>query len=278
MLGGIIAAALCRPGLWPIDDWARYATFTQNIPWPWSTRAGSFAYTMSGQTWSLAVEEQFYLVWPLLLALAGGRGKRMIPLTLAVVALAIGARAYGFSKWSLIGRCDGFALGGLLAWLLDNRRATPRGLDLALACSGFVALNYLTWGMVARGLKPFYMDGPTFFVDITVIDVFFCALIGLVVRRSGRPLLAPLRARWLRYLGSISYGLYLYHLLVLVLVTGLFKRLGIAGIWSVPIAACVLCLALASASWFLIEQPILNLKKRFRYREASADQRLERGT
>ena len=73
------------------------------------------------------------------------------------------ARAYGFSPQILIGRCDGFALGGLLAAVLsdaDRVRRRPVPYRPAFGLVGFAALNYLTWGQVLLGQKPFTMGRP----------------------------------------------------------------------------------------------------------------------
>ena len=70
----------------------------------------------------------------------------------------------------------------------------------------------------------------------------------------------------LAYLGKISYGLYLYHYVILRISAG---RLRLWAPWEMPagrqIVTILLCFLAASLSWVLIEQPILRLKKRFEY-------------
>jgi peptidoglycan/LPS O-acetylase OafA/YrhL len=138
--GGLLAAFYARRGLriWPIyylallacvaanpllgrpypmDGLIAHLTFTQNVPLYWSGPVPPFTPALL-HTWTLALEEQFYLIWPALVALAGRR--RVAALAAAAAALAVGARARGFAATILVARCDGFALGGLLAALLAD--------------------------------------------------------------------------------------------------------------------------------------------------------------
>src|SRR5262249_22627254 len=91
-----------------------YLTYTQHFPLYWRNAAPTLA--PFDHTWTLALEEQFYIIWPALVLLAGR--KRVVPLCIGVIALAVMAREGGYLAWSafsertLLGRCDGFALGG----------------------------------------------------------------------------------------------------------------------------------------------------------------------
>ena len=91
-------------------------------------------------------------------------------------------------------------------------------------------------------------------------------LIGLAVIGSGSAWFAPLRWRPLTYLGKISYGLYLYHYVILMISAG---QLRLWAPWAMPasrqLVTVLLCFLAASLSWVLIEQPILGLKTRFEY-------------
>ncbi len=79
-------------------------TYTQNVPLYWSYKAPQFtSYLM--HTWSLAIEEQFYLIWPLLVCLVGRRG--VVPLSLALLFASVWARAHGFHWWLLLRAATG---------------------------------------------------------------------------------------------------------------------------------------------------------------------------
>jgi peptidoglycan/LPS O-acetylase OafA/YrhL len=251
-----------------------YLTYTQNVPSYWG--GDNPVIRPLAHTWSLAIEEQFYLIWPALICLAGR--KRFVPVAFAVLALAVGARMGGFHLRLLITRCDGFALGGLLAALFTSpvpaaQRPWARPLFLAV---GALSLAYLVGGVLVYGGQPF-MGKPDaedlpMWPGLTILffNLFFFSLIGLVVTYSGHPLLRPLRSRWLGYLGQISYGLYLYHWIVYVIARQLMEYYGFQHSTKFDLLRFVVSFAVAALSWRYIERPILSLKDRFRYGAAPA--------
>ena len=97
-------------------------------------------------TWSLAIEEQFYIFWPVMIWIVGRRG--LPAMALAIVGVAVTARAWGVNHFILITRCDGLALGGLLAGLIGERarahqmssRSRARFTTLLLAAPGVVLM------------------------------------------------------------------------------------------------------------------------------------------
>jgi peptidoglycan/LPS O-acetylase OafA/YrhL len=258
----LTAVVFFRPGMGSLAALPYNLTFTQNIQCYWFTDPPLLALP-SQLTWSLAVEEQFYLLWPLLIALLGPR--RIVPLSLVFIAVAIASRSTGFSDWILIARCDGFAIGSLLAVAYPTLSADPGRARAATACFaliGAASLAYLVFAPPLMGRPRFIWAGPA---DVTVFAVFFASMVGLVLLHQGRPALAFLRTRWLCYLGTISYGLYLYHMAVLVLVDGVVVRLRLPLSLSRLAIAPALTLAVAAISWAYLEQPCLRLKDLFRY-------------
>lgn len=211
-------------------------------------------------TWSLAVEEQFYLVWPLLIGLAGARG--LVPLACVAVGVSAWVRWLGWHPWLLTSRFDGFALGGLLAAFFRDgagpatgrRRHVGRlafGVAIPLGC--VLALPF--WG---RSLQ----------VDVLVLNALLFAAVGVVLSCEGHSLLLPLRSRPLRYVGAISYGLYLYHY-------GVYWFFGGCAVtfdqpWPLDALKLGVTFALAALSWERFERPILGLKDRLRYGESDA--------
>jgi peptidoglycan/LPS O-acetylase OafA/YrhL len=266
IVGAYTVLVALRPDMGDLRAAPYYWTFTQNIQHYWFTDAPLLSYALS-PTWSLAVEEQFYIAWPLLIGCLGRRW--MVPAALASIALAIGARFVGFGSQILITNCDGFAFGGLLAVALAGR---PTGLDgsrrLAgvFAVVGVATLLYLVFGLRLGGGGAFEPEGRVAVALYkSIVACFFACVIGLAVCHEGHPVLAPLRARWLGYIGTISYGVYLYHLTAIVIasifVTKLHLRPELLGLVFAP----ALCLAISAASWAWIEKPCLRLKDRFKY-------------
>ena len=242
------------PGMVPIEGLGYFLTYTQNVPNYWRSPGPHF-FSGFQHTWTLALEEQFYILWPIALVALGRRS--VVPLALALIAAAIAARAGGVSRWVLLTRCDGLALGGLLAVSLgstapgrvDPRRwlgAVAAGSACYLAVAGRLSA---TWGVpadLALSLRMF------------AINALYAGAIGLVVVGSGSRWLLPLRDARLAWLGRLSYGLYLYHYIIVGLVDGVADRNGIAhglGLDAVKLAAS---LGAAAASWHFLELPLLN--------------------
>jgi peptidoglycan/LPS O-acetylase OafA/YrhL len=228
--------------------------------------------------WSLAIEEQFYLVWPLLIWLCP---PRLVGLICAVILVAqpaarVYAREAELSTLSIFVlpwfRLDGFAVGGLLAV------AQRRGL--------FPLLNRWVPLIVVAGLAGIVacviLGGNTWWWNrwmqqygYTIIAITAGAmLVGAVARPDTSLWPEMLSAGWLRAFGKYSYALYLLHAPVMRAVREYvfdpltYEALGI-GPWTAQVlyygAAAAPSFALAWLSWRLFEAPILKLKARFPY-------------
>ena len=218
-----------------------------------------------GHLWSLSVEEQFYLVWPLLVLLVVGLSRR----TTTVVFVMIGAiiavdvhRAVRYQQGAAvlplhigaITRADSLLVGALLAQLWVRGKTPAKGLALAAwAALGFYA--YLV--MESASERFFYLGGYTA-VAIAV------AVMILALLESDWSAARFLRLRPLRMVGRVSYGLYIWHLAVFAAVV----RYG-AG-WA-PVTRLVVGLGLSAiacwASWTFVEQPFLRWKSRLEKRK-----------
>ena len=98
-------------------------------------------------------------------------------------------------------------------------------------------------------------------LSILATNVIYFSIVGLVVLNTGHHVLAPLRWRPLRYIGQVSYGLYLYHFLV---IESLHKYFGPRSL-TTDLAAAVLSVLAGVISWECLEKPIGNLKRWFPY-------------
>ena len=254
------------PGSGSLDGLPYFATFTQNISYYWSDSAPAFIPAFR-HTWSVAIEEQFYMFWPAVLWIIGRRGISWA--TMCLIALAVTTRILQFNSWILITHCDGLALGALLAsWSVPTAAGKPlqepRYLGLGVASIGF-------WvgGAVALRLAPAaWQSGlliPVQSFRLLSLNVAFFAMVGLITRYSGHPRIAILRHPWLVYLGQISYGLYLYHHIVFMLWDDYAIRMGIANHLGIDLAKTAVSVAIAALSWRFVEQPILSLKDWFGY-------------
>jgi peptidoglycan/LPS O-acetylase OafA/YrhL len=240
-----------------------FLTYTQNTPHYWSGEVPN-AYPYLAHTWAPAVEEQFFLLWVPLVFWLGRRGA--IPLSLAIVAASVWARARGYHWWLLLARGDGLALGGLLAALLkQDRGPLARGttrLRAALAAVGLAALGYLAALTAGGGMSTLGMPRwPA--ATLLAIGLLGFGGVGLVALHAGHPALRVLRAPGLVRVGQSGYELYMYHFVVLMLSDDGAHRLGLRGrpFWRDALTGIAL-VALVALSRRLVNGPIRALKDR----------------
>jgi peptidoglycan/LPS O-acetylase OafA/YrhL len=179
--------------------------------------------------WSLAVEEQFYLLWPLAVWLLPRRA--MIGVAVAMLLLSPLARAAGvaagarlelfYHTWYVL---DSLAAGALVALVLrevrPSREQVARWAVVLVALAGTVLTVGIAGGSLsARSLGIGYWDKVLRYLPWSIL--FAGALLGMLHLGSG-PAHRWVTPRPLRYLGRISYGLYLIHPLVLEAVDSRF--------------------------------------------------------
>ena len=202
--------------------------------------------------WSLSIEEQFYWLWPPTMAFLLGRCSTRRSRTLALGSLTlvfalmapITAAFFGpdAAYWATPARVGEILMGALLALLL-HARAVPRVVAW-LAPTALLALAVCVATFPASG-------GPAYAGWLPVVAVGSALLVlGLQADSHVRRLLST---RPLVWLGGISYGVYLYHWPIYVIVDE--RRTGLDG-WQLVVAQLALTLAIAEISYRLLEQPI----------------------
>jgi peptidoglycan/LPS O-acetylase OafA/YrhL len=236
----------------------------------WSCAAYGLPFSVANPLWSISVEEQFYLGWPLLLLLFGIH--RIKLLAIILIGVALGTRiflaVYGYQHpavWcNTFARLDAIAAGAILAVSLRGR--TPQ-LSNAIRLLFTVVAVGSVW-LAARYLK---QDGPTSVVTFS-ITAMASVLLLMSVLKPDVPRLRVAPFSWLVYLGRISYGLYVFHLLALTLIA----KISFIPLVGIPlnferrlILSLVLTVSMAAISYTWLEQPFLRLKKRFSYRAES---------
>lgn len=211
--------------------------------------------------WSLAIEEQFYWLWPplmlLLLSRIAVERSRAIAVAvmtaMAMVAAPVIAQVWGpdAAYWATPARLGEILVGALLALVLRTTRVPTRLSMLAPAALVVLAVAVVTFPS---------SSGPAYEGLLPVVALVSGALIlGLQVDGSSRRLLslAPLVA-----LGKISYGVYLVHWPVFVVVDA--DRVGVDGV-ALAALRFAITFAIAIASYFLLERPI-RLRQRVPFR------------
>jgi peptidoglycan/LPS O-acetylase OafA/YrhL len=245
--------------------WQSYLFYLQNF-----FVRGGFGVGPVGPTWSLAIEEQFYFCWPLVVYFCKRRNVARI--CVFFLLLSPIARAWYLARGAAVGsiyvntccRLDGVAIGSLIACLFaENFQGASR---LRLLWPGTAALGFLGYFCVCRnqwGLAANVVFRHSF-LGIAFASVLILALTGNPTARVQ----GLLRHNVLRYIGKISYGVYLLHVLGIDTVADFFNRhpLFAPGILSdmlVFVAALALTFGAAASSWMYFERPILRLKALF---------------
>ena len=209
----------------------------------------------SGPWWSLAIEQQFYIVWPAVVLITPRRWLLLVILGLSMMGffLRIQISEQSVAFWTTpFGAFSAFGSGALLA-LLGHRRVWNPWLLLTLPAAYFVSQQ----GIGLTG-------GAAFGVYQTAVSILAAGLIAICYLDFPGPL------RWIFgnpvivYFGKISYGLYVYHNLVASLLGQQIPSVSLPGIDRLLIDAPI-AIALATASWYIIEQPVNNMKRYFPY-------------
>lgn len=235
--------------------------------------------------WTLAIEEQFYLLWPCVILLASRRWLK--PVFAAMVAAAVlwrlGGTAVRMNPFTLQAlppnTVDFFAFGAYLALLRqdggwhDTRNLLFRPWVVVCAAAAFVPgaiMNLL--GMHAVGIGGIVLDPPVQWERIVVPTAAAVLFVNLIRGasegfrgRAGRILEHPV----LVHMGRISYGLYLLHLPAIAAVNLALIELDFAAMeprsWALFVPKVLLTVAVALASWHWFEKPMNGLKTRFPY-------------
>ncbi|WP_020672209.1 acyltransferase family protein [Amycolatopsis nigrescens] len=265
LLAVIVAGALLLPEnrwLQTIKEVVASALYLEN----WRLVADSADYftqhdaaSVVQHFWSLSIQGQFYLLWPLLVAgvaLAARAAGRSLRNSLLSTLLVVFAGSLTYSVWltavnqplayfSSLTRVWEFALGGLLALAVDAG-TLPRLLRIALGWAGVAGLVLCGLVLQVGQVFPGYLAlWPTLSAALVI------AAGGTGARFGADRLLA---SRPLRYLGDLSYALYLWHwpILVFYLVARGRERVGFTG----GMAIIGLSLVLAAATYHLLEKPV----------------------
>jgi peptidoglycan/LPS O-acetylase OafA/YrhL len=230
--------------------------------------ANVFHVASIGGFWSLAVEEQFYLLWPTVV-----RKRSVATLrhwAFAIICSVIGLRyIFAFfghhNYWHTYLCCDALAIGALLACMLE--RCQREGVGLKARKGTLLAMTGA--GLLLVGICSLIPTDPrhlAFHTATGATAITFCcaAFVGTAVAYSGHPALIWLRSHALTFFGLISYAFYMFHLFVLQAYDHYHGRLrpdDLTGYFVRIAAVLVITVVLTLISRYAIELPIMSLRK-----------------
>ncbi len=221
--------------------------------------------------WSIAIEEQFYLIWPIILALLPVRKYWMAFASVIIASLIFRAthqsmRLHEYHTLSCIGD---MAMGAFGAWLMTER---PKALNMIKKLKRWhIAGVYAAFISVLLFRYELFYWNP---LMITFERIFIAGIILLIILEqcyASHSLFKLSRFKGLSRLGTITYGLYCLHFIGILVTLKITTRLGLnQELWQVlileTIIALVLSILLATLSYRFFETPFLRLKKRFSFR------------
>lgn len=281
-----LAALLVVVPLLPFEKASVFAGLAQHQTWFW-THLSNIHFARHGFTgdptdvyWSLAVEEQFYLVWPFIIALLSLKRLRIfcVALIIGVTGLRIGLVVGGVRPDAIyaltVTRMDTLAWGALLACQVRSPEQWGNGF-VWLRPAGITAFLMIgVVGFLRGGLD--FLDPVVQAVVYTLAAIVFAAIVAQALQ-NGPAISFVVDRRWLRVLGKYSFALYLIHLPVRSVLWNIglsVDRLALGNspwIGQILFSTCIIGISFLASwlSWRLIEAPILSLKRYFPYGQLS---------
>ncbi|MEH2526198.1 MULTISPECIES: acyltransferase family protein [unclassified Bradyrhizobium] len=282
----VLSASTGRPGALEAD-WPYLLTYTTNIG---RLRPSDIGEPFT-HLWSLAVEEQFYLLWPLVVYFCSLTNlKRIIvgvilsgPAVRALLYLTL--RGFGYDD-ELLGRTiyvlpfsqfDAFAFGAAIAvWKLQDLKNAGRliatvGLLTAALGAAVILHQHFAYKAAFKGslgYQMYLLAGAGFIWAYSLLDLLSAAVMIGALQKI--PLLRLLRNKALCRIGVISYGIYVYHVPVLFGLKQFFGGFAASYSFVTFIAYAGIVLIISELSFRLLEKPILSLRNLGKESEAVA--------
>lgn len=251
-----------------VIPWIMDQPFTPaNQQWPHYLYLQNFADTFHwpsygpGHFWSLAVEENFYFVWPLLVYMMNEKALGRFVSVLVAISLAIRLaliyRGLG-GQFFIVSSFDALAMGALLA-LKESRSGISKNAGkgylvmLVLLAVPTILLWFVLGKHNAKAVHVF---------DFPIVTALYLSFVGLLVSQQKNQVInLVFCSKPLLYLGKISYGLYVYHTLCFDLYFQYFHFSDTVINILVTFTAAII---MASLSYYLLELPFLKLKNKMK--------------
>ena len=215
--------------------------------------------------WSLAIEEQFYLLWPALVLFAARRNSvgrlGILTIIMAFIVRVVFVHYEKLAYFFTFSRMDTLALGACVAVLLRQHGSFGRFRTPALLLAAFSAVTVVTVGVTQKG---FYGHDPEVLLyGLLPLGIFFASFLTIALTSNENGALRLfLRNEHLRMIGVISYGVYIFHWPIIVLVQPMWPLVESFWVNQLGFLALITVTSIFVA-WFsyrFFEKPFLQLK------------------
>ena len=221
-----------------------------------------------GHTWSLSIEEQFYFLWPLTLLAMLSLSKRLKYVFAMTALLAVSSwflRIYMSLNGATVERlyngldtrADALMVGCALAVLFHQWH--EKGIDLCRfrrwISFGAMLASICLLIIVYRGN---WRDTYMYYFGFFAVEIFVAVLLVEILTNPKGLFCVLLSKKWLVWIGSISYGLYLWHYPIFHVLRGYG-----AGTWTVVFAGFAITFCVAVISYYALERPMLRFRRYF---------------
>jgi peptidoglycan/LPS O-acetylase OafA/YrhL len=263
VLGIVIAHAMPRQ--------SHFWYYTQSLPWyyivGYALFMSNWVYAVFGAPqsicaplWTVSIEEQFYLIWPVVAKMLSRRGMMIAAIVtfLFAVASQIGIVLSGvrgnFTYFGSASRCDSLALGIVLALGVERLPKLTRGLRLLLVAGGLIGLLGSSWLMNQPYSAIIRVVPGRLMISLGSAAILYgCMYSSNKLLTSG----------WIVQLGKISYGLYALHFTGIFIILSLLRPAHGLNLLLGKALGLAMTVFLASVSYRWFESPFLRLKSRF---------------
>ncbi|MGV3586331.1 MAG: acyltransferase family protein, partial [Adhaeribacter sp.] len=219
--------------------------------------------------WSVSVEEQFYIFWPLLFILFK---KKRVWLFILIILVSILFRFIYFKNFTVIyhhtlSYAGDMALGGFAGWLMFNY-PDLKSYFINLSKKAIIGFYFISF--IILGLKPYLVSNLYFIGLREILFSFVFTFIILEQNFSKNSFYKIGNSHFVSYWGKYTYGLYCLHFIIILVITNLFKYLGLGeSIWHVlliiPLISFSATLFVSWISFNYFEVYFLKLKDKFAF-------------
>jgi len=253
------------------SDFVYYLTYTSNFKFLMQGHWDGFLSPL----WSLAVEEQFYIIWPWLIIYP--RKKYLVYIIIAFILVGFSSRLLYNDSYSLLSRIlttscfDAFGIGALLAWFIKFQEKYLEKFYAVVRIFGLILISIIVYGNIAYSYH--YLTIIPGSTANSILAIWLISYIYIHRESENKIFKFLFNSSILIFIGKISYGLYLYHQIIrwlagIVLNSQTIKsHEAIHGVMNQPyVLLTLMSLFLVMFSWLsykFVEIPFLRCKRHF---------------